>query len=241
MEAQLKQVLQFKVGRCCCNGPMACFSCVSSEAWQSSSSSWENGWSWEGHGHGDDSQDNINISWDDAERRLEAEENTYWAAEEQSRLRNAGPTMLEASHLQMEANVPPAYSQEVTKVLKFFGQEAGANAASKRILKYLDDTAPQEKGECFGIRTVGFSICKSRLLASRAGQPDIEGRENVITCRCFAKTYCMGSGCKHRNWKMHNVDTMIGGHTLCSECSVCLRCGKYLGCMQAYTKKHITT
>jgi len=202
---------------------------------------WNQNYGWGGHynqnwgGHANDRNwdDGVAMSWEHAEQQLDQEEKMFWATETQARLRNAGPTPMEMSHLGSlpDHGFEQEHAHDGEKVLKFYAAQTSGKAAAKRLLRVLHQSDPKPPGVVFGVRTPGFSLCKHLMLACRAGQDDIENKPGVLTCRCFAKTYCMPHGCPHQSHLLHNLESFVGTTTLCGECSKCLRCEKHPSCI----------
>ena len=124
-------------------------------------------------------------------------------------------------------------TQDVNRVLAYYGKAMGAGKTARRLLQNLVAQQPMVVGEAFPVDSVGFPLCKHLLLQERSTDAfSWEGAEetHVITCRCFALTYLMPQGCLHTRLKLWQKPH--GKRTLCYDCSKCLRCSKNLDCSQ---------
>lgn len=156
--------------------------------------------------------------------------------EKWARLVNGAMTPYE-KHCLETANIPANMLADVRKVIRFFGKENGASAPCKRLLKHLAQEHHVHLGEQVGINTVMFTLVKHLIISDRSGLQVPEG-QSCIGCSCFASTYTMLQGCRHRGAKMYLKDGTLM-QTLCHRCSVCLRCGKLLGfeiCQGCFTE-----
>ena len=146
----------------------------------------------------------------------------YWA-----RVLNATLTPYEKHCLEKcTSNLLAPLLIDVKKVISNYGRPQGAQAACKRVLKYMAQEQKVEVGQVLPTTSVIFSMCKHLLLAERATEALMEG-PNCVGCSCLSETYCMPEGCKHKKLCLYSRDRFLPT-TLCGTCSKCLRCNQLL-------------
>ena len=146
--------------------------------------------------------------------------------EKWARMVNGAMTPYE-QHCLESANIPENMQADVKKVIKFFGEESGAGAPCKRLMKHLAQEHHLELDQKVSIHSIMFTLAKHLVISERSGPKVAEG-QSYIGCSCLASTYTMLEGCTHRATKMYLKDVVLL-QTLCHQCSVCLRCGQFLG------------
>lgn len=154
----------------------------------------------------------------------------FWQGENMSRVRNGAMTPYERHLLQNlaeQANTPPRVQQDIKKLISNFAKPQGAGAAARRLLKYLVDEYPIPIGQKVPINSLGFTVAKHLLIADRGTYVDLNEGRYTIGCSCLAATYLMPEGCRHKKLKLYKEQFLP--HTLCKDCSYCIRCHKFLG------------
>lgn len=145
-----------------------------------------------------------------------------------SRLLNGFLTPYEKYVLEHETNdFPQSLQNDLKKVIAHFGKPHGAGAPCKRLLKECVKANNVGVGDLLEPQCMAFTFCRHLLLADRNMEALMEDRQ-TIGCSCFAATYAMPQGCKHKRLGLHQQDRFLPT-TLCSICSYCLRCNKFLG------------
>lgn len=153
----------------------------------------------------------------------------FWRVEKLSRLMNSELTPAEREGLLVHRNdgVPLPVVRDLKRVYQLFGKRTGANANAKRALEYFANKDRLKVDDMVSISSLEFTLCKHILLADRVG-PELLECDTCFGCSCFSKTYVTPLGCKHKKVKIFKESTYLP-HTLCHECSICLRCDKLLG------------
>ena len=152
----------------------------------------------------------------------------FWKIENWARLLNCEMTSAEKQGLlAVDNGVPANVAVDLKRVCQHFGKRCGANAPAKRALEFFANRDKLKVGEMVSISSVEFTLCKHLLLADRVG-PELMETESCFGCSCFCKTYLTPQGCTHKKLKIYKESTWLP-HTICQECSSCLRCHKLLG------------
>lgn len=152
----------------------------------------------------------------------------FWRVEKLARLMNSELTPAEREGLLAHHNgVPVPVARDLKRVCQHFGRRVGANAPARRALEFFATRDRLVVGDMVLISSIEFTLCKHIMLADRVG-PELLESETCFGCSCFCKTYATPLGCKHKKLKIYRDNTFLP-HTLCHECSICLRCDRLLG------------
>ena len=131
-----------------------------------------------------------------------------------------------------QSNTPLRVQQDIRKLINNYAKPQGACSAARRILKYLVDETKVPMGQKVPINSLGFTVAKHLLIADRGTYVDLNEGRYTIGCSCLAATYLMPEGCRHKRLKLYKEQWLPS--TLCTECSYCIRCHKFLGICLVY-------
>ena len=173
---------------------------------------------WEG------TTEEIDESWEGETEAVVEAKKLFWVPERESRLRNAGLTCFE-KHQLLESY--PLMLDDMKKVINMFGVYKGPTRAARTMLKHIAGAKSMVCGQEAEYDTPEFSICKHLLVASWKGLHEDVATMGFEKCCCFPRTSLMLMGCRHHKKALWNVPFYM--HTLCKNCSTCLRCGGLLG------------
>ena len=126
--------------------------------------------------------------------------------------------------------MPGAHAKELKdaeKVLRNFGKKSGGLGAGRRLLKAFQYQDPCKPGEVVGVKDPRFILCRHLLLADRCFPEKPVQWTPRVDCQCLAKTYLMPAGCPCKGMPLHTQAWLPD--SLCGRCSICIRCGGWLG------------
>ena len=174
--------------------------------------------------------DPVDLEWNAAQAELEKQEAKLWESEWEIRVRCDRMSAIETKELKKPGNWDHnrQCEQDVAKLGSFFGENKGANAACRRLLKYFHKKEEWVPGQMAKWYSPSFTLGKHLLLSERNSMALSAERNmgpGVVQCFCFSATYVMGAGCVHLRASTSSVTVMAA--TLCPTCSKCLRCNKW--------------
>lgn len=174
-----------------------------------------------------ENDDNLQLPTEPSDPEMFQQKTHFMQIEEWSRVLNAEMTPLERKDL-LALELPGRLEQDVKKVVNNFGKYQGAGAPCRRVLQYLVQKHHPvlRYGDKVEVTSPMFSLLKHLVIADRNTQ-HLPETNACIGCSCFAETYLMPHGCRHKQVKLFK--DIYQPHTLCQECSYCWRCHRLLG------------
>lgn len=115
------------------------------------------------------------------------------------------------------------------EALAYFGDPANKKLLEDWAMELVaEHQPPLRPGDVVNPRDELWTLLKGCMRAKQQ-QDNEKGSDGFAACCCLAKTYFMPMGCACK--RDHNKSRPMVGlqQSLCSQCSVCLRCGKLLG------------